>query len=68
MIKKSLYNVLTKSSFSTHVECFGEHDGAGVVTVRFHSIKVAMLAYEFLMHQSIFKGNVKFDTDPCSAV
>jgi hypothetical protein len=29
---------------------------------------VAMLAYEFLMHQSIFKGNVKFHTDPCSAV
>jgi hypothetical protein len=68
MIKKSVYNVLTKSSFSTHVECFGEHNGEGVVTVRFHSIKVAMLAYEFLMHQSIFKGNVKFDTDPCSVV
>lgn len=65
-IKKTLHGVLAKSSFSTHVECFGERDGEGVVTVRFHSIKVAMRAYEHLMSQKIFQGVVKFDTDPCS--
>lgn len=65
-IKKILHGVLAKSSFSTHVESFGERDGEGVVTVRFHSIKVAMRAYELLMSQKIFQGVVKFDTDPCS--
>jgi len=68
MIKKSLHSALAKSSFSTHVECFGDRDGEGVVTVRFHSIGMAMRAYEFLSSQDIFKGKVKFETDPCSAV
>lgn len=66
--KKSLHRVLMKSPFHQHVECFGEKDVNGVTTIRFHSIKMAMRAYDFLSYHDSFKGVIKFDTDPCALV
>ncbi|KAJ5141077.1 hypothetical protein N7526_002072 [Penicillium atrosanguineum] len=65
--RERLYSKLAKSSFSSHVECFGEHGDNGTITVRFDSIKTAIQVYQILNGLEIFK-EAKFGTDPCSEV
>lgn len=65
--RQRLYSKLAKSSFSSHVECFGEHGDQGTITVRFDSIKTAMQVHRILKDLELFK-EVKFSTDPCSEV
>ena len=65
--RQKLYSKLAKSSFSSHVECFGEPGDKGTITVRFDSIKTAMQVHRILKDLELFK-EVKFSTDPCSEV
>lgn len=65
--REGIHHVLGQSRLRHYVECFGERDLKGEVTVRFHSIKMAMVAYLALVRDPKFKGQfVKFGPDPCA--
>ncbi|KAJ5390964.1 uncharacterized protein N7496_002032 [Penicillium cataractarum] len=66
-IRDEVHRVLSQSRLRHYVECFGERDLKGEVTVQFHSIKIATVAYLVLVRDPKFKGQfVKFGPDPCA--
>lgn len=66
-LKKAIHQVLSQSRLRHYVECFGEHDPDGEVTVRFHSVRMAGVAYMALATDPKLKGvAVKPAADPCS--
>lgn len=66
-LKKEVHRVLSKSRLRHYVECFGERDTAGEVTIRFHSVKMAWAACLPLVNDARLKGIlVKPAADPCS--
>lgn len=66
MLKVILHQILTQASLQAQVECFGEKDVEGKASIRFHSIKAAMQAYDVLVDNKILNLTVEFDADPCS--
>lgn len=65
-LKAILHKILTNSGLSEQVECFGEKDPEGATSIRFHSIKAAVRAYEVLVDTKNLKLAVDFIADPCS--
>lgn len=65
-LKATLHRILTSSRLGQQVECFGEKDPEGATSIRFHSIKAAIRAYEVLDDTKILKLTVQFVADPCS--
>lgn len=65
-LKVILHGILTQACLHRQVECFGEKDVEGMSTIRFHSIKAAMRAYNALADNKTLNVSVQFDTDPCS--
>lgn len=65
-LKAALHEILTNSGLGTQVECFGEKDPEGVTSIRFHSIKAAIRAYEMLADTRDLKATIQFAVDPCS--
>jgi hypothetical protein len=66
-LKQEVSRVLSRSCLRHYVECFGERDSDGEVTVRFHSVKMAWVACLTLASDSKFHGvSVKPALDPCS--
>jgi hypothetical protein len=68
-IREEIHRVLGQSRLRQYVECFGERELKGEVTVRFHSVQMASVACMTLMKDPKFKGLlVKFAPDPCAAI
>ena len=66
-LKKDLHRVLARSTCRNHVECFGERDDPGETTIRFSSIKIALVAYDLLNGRAKLPGCiVQFGQDPCA--
>jgi hypothetical protein len=66
-LKQEVYRVLSKSRLRHSVECFGERDSDGEVTVRFHSVKMAWAACLTLASDSKLQGvSIIPALDPCS--
>lgn len=68
-LKQEVSRVLSQSRLRHCVECFGERDSDGEVTVRFHSIKMAWAACLALASDSKLQGVLmKPALDPCSVL
>ncbi|KAJ5167619.1 uncharacterized protein N7482_003213 [Penicillium canariense] len=68
-LKKGIHRVLATSRLRNYVECFGERDPDGEVTIRFHSVKMAGVACTMLVNDERLRGAfVKTAPDPCSLV
>jgi hypothetical protein len=66
-LKQEVSRVLSQSRLRHYVECFGERDSDGEVTVRFHSVKMAWEACLILASDSKLQGVfVKPVPDPCA--
>lgn len=66
-LKKEIHQVLSQSRLRQYVECFGERDPDGEITIRFHSVRMAGVAFMMLATDPKLKGVVvKPAADPCS--
>jgi hypothetical protein len=68
-LKQEVSRVLSQSRLRHSVECFGERDNDGEVTVRFHSVKSAWAACMTLASDSKLQGvSINPAFDPCSVL
>ncbi|KAJ5584731.1 uncharacterized protein N7459_004531 [Penicillium hispanicum] len=66
-LKKNIHQVLTRSVCRDYVEGFGEKDAAGEATIRFFTVKMALVAYDLLTGTARLPScTVRFDKDPCA--